>query len=160
TIGRRSAATTLRHLVGDDERLAVVAGQERIGVRVVDEPLGLAVEVELPAGPQVLAVELDPAVLEVFGHAAERLGAELVTGEFAGLRVFARPLAEAVVVVAEVAEAGGNVPDLDLRVELAGVAAADAVDEVGEVVAAALHVARHLRPRFAAALALRVELPA
>src|SRR5207245_2012303 len=90
----------------------------------------------------------------------ERLGGELVARELAELRVVLLLLAQPVADVGEVAEAGRDVAHLDVRVQLVEAAAADAVDEVGEVVAANLRVGLGLRHRLAVALTLREELAA
>ena len=91
--------------LGHDERLAVGAGQELVGVGSIDERLRLRVHRQLAAEAILETIELQTIVLgEVLLHALKRLIGLLAVAESLGLAVERHSLAKAVRDVGQVTE--------------------------------------------------------
>ena len=121
----------------DHKGLPVIARQQLVRLPVADEPLGLWVHLQHRAqrGRRLLQVHVVGG--QVLFHAAQRLGQVLVAldrlANFVGRLGLAQPIGD----VAGVAQRAGEVAFQDVGVQVARLAAAHGVNEVGEVAGAA-----------------------
>src|SRR5579875_751103 len=123
-----------RHL----ESLAIFAGQQGVGLFVIDKNLLGRLHSQLAADAALDCAEVDLVVLEVLFHALEGFASVLVLGE--GLRRLAERLfvTEAIADVAQMAQGAGEMAFENVGVEVLDLAAADGLDEVAIMVFAAV----------------------